>query len=74
MKAGIKFIHPGDEIVSRDDIPVDSVSVLLTEDLLMVAPDDSVHTAAGIQQEENGKPGVGVVAERAHSGELFLFG
>ena len=40
----------------------------------MIAPDDAVHTAAGIQQEENGKPGVGVVAELAHGGELFLFG
>jgi hypothetical protein len=39
----------------------------------MVAPDDAVHTAAGIQQEENGKPGVSVVAELAHGGELFLF-
>ena len=42
--------------------------------MLVVAPDNTVHTAAGIQQEENGKPGVGVVAELAHGGELFLSG
>ena len=47
---------------------------VLTDDVLVVAPDNTVHTAAGIQQEENGKPGVGVVAELAHGGELFLSG
>lgn len=69
----LRLNHSSNEIVSCDDIPVDSVGVLLTENLLMIAPDDSVHTAAGIQQEENGKPGVGVVAELAHGGELFRF-
>ena len=74
LKAGIEFVYPGDEIVSCNNVPVDSVRVFLPEDLLIVASNDAVHTAAGIQQKEDGKPGVGVVAELAHGGELFLFG
>ncbi|MFQ7017969.1 MULTISPECIES: hypothetical protein [unclassified Akkermansia] len=42
--------------------------------MLVVTPDNAVHAAAGIQQEENGKPGVGVITEFSQGGELFLFG